>query len=289
MKYGSFLLVLACSVEVFAQVGYQRPVPTGAEELENFLSSTVAMQRIDRETSTITYDGYQTTFENQPYTLGKGQIILQPFVTLNAITGMSDFHMWVAYRPPYGAAGSAPILKPKYLSILSAKHKLTLPLFYYNVSFPTSDAVLRPGVPSAVQETAYTVLSAENLTTLMSIAYEGKDDLAVEAWEPTATARNANRQALRPKVEQNELPSKKSLEDFIAFQREQGEDPSYQRLGWGVFSPALPVMADQRALSIVLTGDDAVIDIDVPQSRIVPILEMVDLYYAISNRRIPLP
>ena len=289
MKYGSFLLVLAFSVEIFAQVGYQRPLPTGTEELQNFLSSTVAMQRIDRETSTITYDGYQTAFENQPYTLGKGQILLQPFVTLNAITGMSDFHMWVGYRPPYGAAGSAPIIKPKYLSILSAKHKLTVPLFYYNVSFPTSDAVLRPGVPSAVQESAYAVLSAENLMTLMSIAYEGSDDLTIEAWEPTSVANNLSQQSRRSRLEQSELPSKKSVEDFMAYKRERGEDLSYQRLGWGVFTPTLPVMVDQKAISIVLTGDDAVIDIDVPQSRIVPILEMVSLYYAISNRSIPLP
>ncbi|MGL5721366.1 MAG: hypothetical protein ACRCY4_03075 [Brevinema sp.] len=288
MKYGAFLLILLCSAQMSAQVGYRRPIPQNIEERRAFITNRVAMQRMDRETGVVTYDGYQTFFENQFNAPGKGQISLQPFITLNVITGQSDFHMWVGYRPPYGASGSAPIIKPKYLSILSAKHNLTLPLFYYNVSFPTSDAVLRPGVPSAVQESAYTVLSPEQLSRLMSIAYEGADDQAIEAWEPTATANRLRRQSQRARKEE-ELPSKRSIEEFVAFQRQQGENASYRNLNWGVFSPPLPVMSDQLALSIVLTGDDAVIDMDIPQSQLTPILEMVDLFYAISNRSVPLP
>ncbi|MGL5253523.1 MAG: hypothetical protein ACRC9L_00620 [Brevinema sp.] len=286
MKYCFFLLILLCSTNIFAQIGYQRQISTNIEERTIFLSNRISMQSIDRETSTITYDGYQTSFENIGAGPNKGQIILQPFVTLNAITGQSDFHMWVGYRPPYGPTGATSTIKPKYLSILSAKNKLTLPLLYYNVSFPSSDAVLKPGAPSAVHESAYTILSADDLTTLMSIAYEGTES-TVEVWEPTAVLNKLQQQA--SSFVNEEMPSKRSIQEFVAFQQQQGQDTSYVSLDRGVFSPSLPIMVDQKALSIVLTGNDALVNIDVPHYQFTPILEMVDLFYAISNRTIEIP
>lgn len=290
MKYLLLSALLLSSPSIFAQ--FVKRSPLNEPQLFDVFTNRVSFQRVDRENGIYYYDSNPISYTSALGGSG-GEIVLQPVISVTSLSGETQFHLWVTYHPPLSPAGGTSFIRPKYLAFLTATRKVTLPLLYYHTSaeIPAGTFVpnLAPGQPSPLGESAYAILTPEDLSGLAAIALEGINNIAIEAWEPTVVQKFQENTRARALVNPDAPPQRRSISDFLEFQKTIGStNTAYRNLNWGEFQPIMPPMADQRAVSLMLYGDSTH-GIDTVQERLIPIIEMMDLYQALSNRSITMP
>lgn len=290
MKYLLLSALVLSSSSIFAQ--FVKKSPLNESQLFDVFTNRVSFQRVDRENGIYYYESKPVSYASDLGGSG-GEIILQPVISVAGISGETQFHLWVTYHPPLSPAGGTSFIRPKYLSFLTARQKVTLPLLYYHTTaeIPAGTPVsgLAPGTPSPLGESAYAVLTPEDLSGLAAIALEGINDIAVEAWEPTVVQKFQENTKARATANPDAAVRKRSISDYLDFQKNIGSsNTDYRSLNWGQFQPIMPPMADQRAVSLMLYGDSTH-GVDTVQERLIPIIEMMDLYQALSNRSITMP